>query len=373
MRKYSGLAIIGFFAVLLVLAGLNDGPVSAQSGGTVSLLCHQYLRSQPTEQSERVGRMNPGEQHSALGRYGGWVYVQVDSGLAGWAYDGRCLQVNEGIDALPFLDPASVPRPSVQQGPPAILGVSCPQNLRSLPSLNGARIDVLQPADGIPTIIGRSADATWLYVQTADGKQGWTYAGACLRVQGDLTTLPLWESDGYVGPPVAYINCPQYLRAQPVATSAAVRILRPEDGPLPVMATTEEGTWIYLQLADGTSGWTANAACVTVLGRVWDAPFFADDIIPEETLTALPPDTAPFVRIACAQYLRAAPSLTATRLTIMRPSDARFLVTGRTADANWLYLTGETLTGWAARGRCLDVVGDVLTAPVIQPEATPTP
>jgi hypothetical protein len=450
MRHLFGSIGFGVVVVALLLSGsLTEEAVHAQGDITVSILCSQYLREQPSDSSARVGLMNPGERHQALGRYGWWVYLQVSDTLRGWSYDGICLRVRGDFEQLPVLDPSSPP-PLVYAGTPQlevqctqylrtqpalestrvmimqpaggnwpvrgrsadsywlyvaspdgsqagwtaltdcvslrgnlsslpvvsgevavsvysgapVVRATCPQNLRVEPSLDGQRVGAILPADGALKILGRSADALWAYVQTPAGLRGWTHTGECVTVLGDLLTVPIQAANASSGAPVAMIACAQNLRAQPALTSPALRILQPADGPLPVEATTENAGWVYLILPDGTRGWTVNAACVSVLGRPWDAPEYVDDLIPEDALVLLPADTTPFVNVACSQYLRNMPSLDAARIAIMNPGDGPYTVTGRTEDRNWLYLSNQQRQGWAARGNCLSVQGNVTSVPL---------
>lgn len=454
-RKMLLVAIIFSVLGLLVAFALPGSGVQAQGESTVSILCSQYLRSEPTETATQIGRMNPGESHAALGRYGWWVYIQIDDSLRGWAYDGICLRVQGDFEALPVLDPDNLPAP-VYSGPP-YLNVECPQyvrslpdleatrlaimqpadalwspvgrnetgdwlfvssadgtqagwtsaagcvsligdvntlpiatgqpavsasgttattlvgavtaraicsqNLRTLPSLNGVRIDVVLPDDGDMAALARSNDAQWLFVQLASGQRGWTYRSECLTVQGDVLALPVQEEDVSVGAPSIVISCAQNLRALPAPNSDVVRVLQPEDGPMPVAGTTSEGIWVYLELPDGTTGWTVNGGCVTVLGRVWDAPRYAEGILPEDLI--LPPDTAPFASVVCSQYLRELPSLNAERIAIMNPGEGLYTITGRTEDGAWVQLSNDQRQGWAAVGSCLRVSGDILLAPIL--------
>ena len=440
--------LIAFVIILAGVLGLDLAApvVSAQGEITVSILCSQYLRSDPSDSSPRVGLMNPGESHQALGRYGWWVLVQVSEDLRGWAYDGVCLRVRGEFEALPLLDPGNLPAqeytgspvlevqcsqyvrtlPDVNAARVAVMQPSdrpwqvnarsadggwylvssadgglagwtastscvslrgaidalpvsgvqssavgggstarvlCSQNLRSLPSLDGERFKILQSADGPLTVLGRSVDSRWVFVQLASGQQGWTYLNECLAVQGDVASLPVRAADAFSGPPSALISCPQVVRQLPLPDSPVVRTLQPSDGPLPIAGITSEAGWLYFEFPDGTSGWTVNAFCMSVLGRVWDAPRYAEGILPD---LALPPDTTPYATFSCAQYLRAAPAMDAERLTILEPGSGLFTVTGRSADGGWLRVANQGLEGWAAQGTCLKVQGDILLAPVAE-------
>jgi hypothetical protein len=523
----------------LLLAGLVLGTVGlmghaaqAQSGITVTFVCNQYLRAEPDEDASRVGLMNPGDTHLAVGRFGGWLYIQINPNLDGWAYYGNCMSLNGEFDSLPVIDPIEVvaarysgppsasllctqylrrePSPAAESimimtgadaplsisartadsawmlvttasgqvgwtsytdcvqvtgnfysvpvasdamrysGGPALdvvctqyvraqpsmdstrvaimqptddlwtingrdlsgswflvsnavgdingwtansdtcvnlLGdfnaipifsediityegspvatLACAQNLRAYPSTDGRKLAVLDSTVGVMDIIARSTDVGWVYVRTADGFEGWTSTGECLTVQGNVLELPVQTADAsYEGPPVVVLSCSQYLRSMPDQNAQQVAILQPADGPLPLLARTDDAGWLYLQLPDGTAGWTANASCAGVRGSVYEAP--------EAVGGAVIPGFSgqPTARIQCAQYLRAEPEGDAARLAIMNPGDGVYSVEARTSDSSWLYLRSDSFSGWAAWGDCLDVQGFVQDIPVLDQDET---
>ncbi len=523
---------VRWLVLLALIAGgatLFGGGVHAQGGVTASIVCSQYLRSEPSEDAPRVGLMNPGETHNAVGRYGVWLYLQIDANLQGWAFDGSCLNVNGEFNSLPVLNPAQldlaafsgppsasllctqylrrspgagaaammimtnadspltiggrtadnnwmlvttaggqvgwtatgtdclsvtgnfyavpvVDAGTTYSGPPAV-DVLCTQYVRAAPDLEATRVAIMQPADdlwmingrdvtanwlqvtnadggftgwtavgqcisvlgnynaipvitgdaaassaapvaslvctqnlrafpssdgrrlaalgtssGVLEILGRTSDITWVYVRTNAGQEGWMASGNCLAVQGNLFNAPVREVQGYSGPPIIQISCSQYLRAAPSANASRIAILQPRDAPLDVTGRTENGGWVYVQLPDGTAGWTANAACVGVLGGVMEAPVVLAGAT-GTTITSGPPTA----RIQCSQYLRTDPSMGAARLAIMQPGDGVYDVRGRSEDGSWLYMEQQAgFQGWAAWGSCLDVQGDVYNLPVIE-------
>lgn len=522
---------IRWLVLVMFIAGgavLYDGAVHAQGGVSASIVCSQYLRSEPSEDAPRVGLMNPGETHTAVGRYGVWLYLQIDTNLQGWAFDGSCLNVNGDFNSLPVLHPSQldlaalsgppsatllctqylrrspganaeammiltnadtpltiggrtadnawmlvtttggqvgwtatgtdclsvsgnfsavpVVDAAVYNGPPAVdvlcsqyvraqpdqeaprvaimqpsddlwmingrdasanwlqvtnadggftgwtavgqcisvLGnyssipvitgetvsasaapvgsMVCTQNLRAFPSSDGRRVAVLDVSTGVVEILGRTADISWVYIRTNSGLEGWLASGNCLAVQGNLFNAPERVVEGYSGPPIIQIACSQYLRATPSANASRIAILQPRDGPLDVVGRSENGDWVFVQLPDGTGGWTANAACVGVLGNVMEAPVILAGA--GGTAVASSPPTA---RIQCSQYLRTEPSMGAARLAIMQPGDGVYDVTGRSEDGSWLYLGQQDgFQGWAAWGSCLDVQGNIYGLPVVE-------
>ncbi len=62
-------------------------------------------------------------------------------------------------------------------------------NLRPAPDQNLDKI-AQAPSGAALTVIGRTADSSWLQVQLADGAIGWVLANI-VDVQGDVATLPV--------------------------------------------------------------------------------------------------------------------------------------------------------------------------------------
>ncbi len=353
-----------------VLGNFYGVPVVSVSGigygglPVVDVLCAQYVRARPDLEASRVAIMQVTDAPWTInGRdfLGNWLWVtNADGGFTGWTAVGECISIQGDYGAIPVVTDIT----TTYVGPP-VATLVCTQNLRAYPSNEGRRLAVLDASAGLLQVIGRSADVGWVYVQTSAGQQGWMASGNCLSVQGSLFDVPVMAVEGYSGPPIVQISCSQYLRAAPSTNASRIAVLQPRHGPLAVIGRDEGGGWVYVQLPDGTAGWTANAECVGVLGDVLAAPLLLSGAT--AGIATLGPPTA---RIQCSQYLRAEPAVEATRLAILQPGDGIYNVEGRTEDANWLYLSQEAgFQGWAAWGDCLSVQGDVYGLPVLDTRA----
>ena len=342
---------------------LLNGAVLAQTGATATIVCNQYLRAEPSEDSPRVGLMNPGETHAVVGRYGGWLYLQIDANLQGWAYDGSCLTLNGDFDSLPVIDPEQLALAAASAPPSA--SVVCSQHLRQSPSTSAPSLQVLSGADAPLSISGRTADSQWMLVTTAGGRVGWTATTDCVPVQGNFYSVPVMESaPSYSGPPAVDVLCTQYVRAQPDMDAARIAIMYPTDEPWTINGRDTSGSWLWVTNADGGfTGWTANSNCTGILGD-----FNAIPIASGEASTYSGP---PVASLVCTQNLRAYPSNDGRRRAVLDTSAGVLEVVGRTTDLGWAYVrTADGLEGWMATGNCLNIQGSLLNAPVMSADAT---
>lgn len=357
-RTIRWLLLVGLIAGILSLFG---SAVRAQSGITITVLCSQYLRAEPSEDAQRVGLMNPGETHLVLGQYAGWLYVQIDAGLQGWAFYGSCLQLNGNFGALPRLDPAQF-QPAVYTGPPTA-AVACSQYLRRAPSTDAEVLTILSDADSPLSISGRTEDNNWMLVTTVGGQVGWTAYTECTQVRGSFLSVPVMESGAaYGGPPVLQVLCAQYVRAQPSTDAPRVAIMEPGDEPWSIDARDTSGSWLLVTHADGSfTGWTANGSCISILGNFRDIPIVSEG----EASYGGPP----VATLACSQYLRAFPSMEGRHLAVLDATSGVLEVVGRTEDIGWVYVrTANGSEGWMASGNCLRVQGNLFHAPLIEPQ-----
>lgn len=350
-RALPWLALVALLAGGLALVG---GSVSAQTGISATITCSQYLRMEPSEDSQRIGLMNAGETNPALGRYGDWLLLQVGSELQGWAYYGNCMTVNGAFTALPVVDPAQIAF-SVLTAPPTA-SVVCSQYLRRAPA-NGAEVlQVLSEADNPLSISQRTADNSWLQVTTASGLVGWAAYTECLRVQGNFYAVPSMTeaAAAYSGPPIGTLACTQNLRAYPGNDGRRLAVLAPSVGVLDVVGRTADQGWAYISSVEGWQGWMATGSCLRIQGKFADAP-----VMELEGYSG-----APIAQIGCEQYLRAAPRADAAVVRVLGPADGPVAVAGRTENGGWVYLVlADGTAGWTGNGSCVSVLGNVLSAP----------
>ncbi|MBN1966841.1 MAG: SH3 domain-containing protein, partial [Anaerolineae bacterium] len=348
------------FGVLPVL-----DPAQLQGGVAIgppvaSVLCTQYLRDAPSTNGGALLILTGADAPLSIGGRtadNNWMLVTTVNGVVGWTAYTDCLSVQGS-----FLEVPVVQSGTTYSGPP-VLDPLCTQYVRAQPSVEAPRVAIMYATDEYWTIEGRNRAGTWLLVRNADGDLGgWTARGDCVRVLGDYNAVPTVAETTVIGDPYIQISCSQYMRALPAPDAQRVAVLNPIDGPLDVLGRTVDGSWVYVTRDDGVSGWTANAACVSVTGDVFAAPvFFSGD-----GGEVAAPEGPPQATLLCGQYLREEAAADAPRTGLMNPGDGPFMVVGRTGNNDWLYLTDfGGVTGWAAWGDCLNVQGDVASLPVL--------
>lgn len=370
------LLLVGLVAGLLAL---GDAPTSqAQSGLMVQVMCNQYIRTERSDESPRVGLMNPGETHLAIGRYGDWLLIQINPQLVGWAYDGECLDLQGSREALPLIETYQT---VVDTTGPPLLDVLCTQYVRTQPHPDATSVALMYASDPPWTILERNTDGDWLLVINADGGlAGWTSFGECVAVRGDFNSIPVSSGEAMVssGPPVATLICSQYLRAYPSLEGRHLAIMDATFGPLQVIGRDEDAAWLYVQLSDGSLGWTSNSECLTVRGNVVSAPVMPPPSPPVPIVDTAPAGTEsttvatiggpPALSVLCTQYVRTQPDAEALNIAIMYPDDPGWSILGRNTDTSWLLVTNHNggFFGWTAAGtECLYVTGDLAEAPIV--------
>jgi hypothetical protein len=150
--------------------------------------------------------------------------------------------------------------------------LTCEQNLRTAPTPDAERIDILRTTDGQIDLLGRNGDLTWLYVRRgSDGLEGWTSYTSCLSVQGDAYGLPLHEISTYDGPPIADIVCDANLRRTPTADGDVLAVLTADSGLFNVLARSTDG-YVLIEGGSGLAGWASLGSCLETQGDVLAAP-----------------------------------------------------------------------------------------------------
>jgi hypothetical protein len=188
---------------------------SVAGGGTVTVICSQKLRLDPSTGAATLDVLQPGAVLNVVARSNdaSWLNVTTPDGLTGWTYNGRCINVNtSGLNSAPIVvnlgnatvggqvsaPPANAPGPIQVNVPPGtpVIGISCGQNMRSGPATSYPVVRVL-PAGSTLQVVGRSTDMFWVQV-SAGTVNGWTtLGGGCSQmVDGDITGVPVMVETG---------------------------------------------------------------------------------------------------------------------------------------------------------------------------------
>lgn len=334
---------------------------SPESAGdpTASVVCAQYLRAAPNTEGRPLDPMQPGTTLQVLGRNAAsnWLYVMKNDGSVGWTALGSCLNVQGNVTSKPVITEGSYDGPTLAT-------VNCSQYLRRLPDDFADKLFVLNGTEGPLRVTGRNAGSTWMQITMEDGTVGWAATGICLDIQGDFYTVPevtIAPPAPYSGPPVARVNCSQFLRVLPEAEAEKIMVLNGTEGILNITGRSADGNWMQIALSNGTTGWTATNACLDVAGNLNDAPVI--------NITSTVYTGPPIGTLACTQYIRQRPDVDSPRADLLRPEDGIFTILGRNENTTWLYVQrADGLEGWVANGACFVIQGQLNNLPVVTEE-----
>jgi uncharacterized protein YgiM (DUF1202 family) len=166
-----------------------DGQVAASAGGL-------RLRASPSTDSFVVANLNALTPLSIIGRTedNGWLQVTTNRGESGWV-------IASYIDA--FIDLDAVQSVTEEKGgivPIApvvssssltgeVLEIGDGLRVRAGPGISSAIVTNLDKFTTL-TIVGRTADSSWVQVNTPGGASGWVLA-AYLSIRSDLNAVPV--------------------------------------------------------------------------------------------------------------------------------------------------------------------------------------
>ena len=211
---------------------------------------------------------------SLLGRNadGSWVQIRLPGDQDGWV-PAASIEANVKILSLPATAAfAGAPTPT-EPSPQASAYVTHRwAYVRSGPGGNYSLIARLEPGEGM-TLLGRTADSTWVQVYLPGGQQGWTLA-AYLDTDVPVSSLPTTTNlfptptPGELGTePKAYsMGGPLEVRAGPGSSYKLIVVTAiSRDQGLSLLGRDAEGTWVEARLPDGSIGWVTAASVRTSL------------------------------------------------------------------------------------------------------------
>jgi uncharacterized protein YraI len=139
--------------------------------------------------------------------------------------------------------------------------------VRSGPGGNYSLITRLDQGEGL-TLLGRTADSTWVQVYLAGGQQGWA-AAAYLDADVSIPSLPITTNllptptPGEPGTePKAYsVGGPLQVRAGPGSDYKIIVVTAiSRDQGMSLLGRNAQGTWVEVRLPDGDIGWVTAAS-----------------------------------------------------------------------------------------------------------------
>lgn len=142
--------------------------------------------SQPDENSTALTFIDSGESVEILDRQGSWLLVKNEDGVEGWVAANR-------FD-ITIVDPEETSTPTKTPSPtntPGELVATTTQSasLFAGPGINFAEITFINPSTTL-TVLGRSANDSWLFVRTPLEDEGWI-AVSLLSYPGNISSLPI--------------------------------------------------------------------------------------------------------------------------------------------------------------------------------------
>uniref|UniRef100_A0A7C1JGM7 SH3b domain-containing protein n=1 Tax=Caldilinea aerophila TaxID=133453 RepID=A0A7C1JGM7_9CHLR len=260
------------------------------------------LRIEPALQAQVVGEALLGAALTASGRTaaGDWLLVTLSDGRRGWI-SAPLVSVEGDVAALP-VQPSDVlvvagivaPTPTVSLPeaplaappftletnnviPPAPYTSTVPSvgaaiaisdtagvRARTAPSLEAGVVTVL-PNGAVLPAVGRSADNQWIQIVLPDNQRAWVFRGVVV-VSSNIDDVPVVGADGQpaqptpspeaAGEPTLTVKSLLGANIRPAPNNESEPIETVSMGAtFPAIGRTEDGNWIQVRLADGTTGW----------------------------------------------------------------------------------------------------------------------
>jgi uncharacterized protein YraI len=260
------------------------------------------LRIEPALQAQVVGEALLGAALTASGRTaaGDWLLVTLSDGRRGWI-SAALVSVEGDVAALPvqpsdilvaagivaptptiFLPEAPLAAPPFTLEtnnviPPAPYTNTVPSvgaaiaisdtagvRARTAPSLEAGIVTVL-PNGAVLPAVGRSADNQWIQIVLPDNQRAWVFRGVVV-VSSNLDDVPIVGADGQAteptpspeaaGEPTLTVKSLLGANIRPAPNNESEPIETVSMGAtFPAIGRTEDGSWIQVRLADGTTGW----------------------------------------------------------------------------------------------------------------------
>lgn len=142
--------------------------------------------SQPDENSTALTFINPGESVEILDQQGSWLLVQDDDGVEGWVAANR-FDITMGS---PIATNTPTITPSATNTPGELIATTIQSaSLFAGPGTNFAELTFIDSNTTL-TVLGRSANESWLFVRTPLEDEGWV-AVSLLSYPDNISNLPI--------------------------------------------------------------------------------------------------------------------------------------------------------------------------------------
>lgn len=236
-------------------------------------------------------------------------------------------------------------------------------NVRSGPGITYSVVTTVNQGATV-TLLGRNADSSWAYIQTAATVRGWVNASATyITPSVAINTLPVTTPTTATSTPTATVSATAQPTNTPMPTATAVSgaaatiatgALNVRSGPslaYPAVAVVYQGnivsligrnadsTWAKIRLSNGTQGWV-NAASAYI------TPNVSISSLPLADSTTAPTSSATALVATGALNVRSGPGVTYSVLTAVSQGQTVMLL-GRNANSSWAKIRlGNGTEGW---------------------------
>ncbi len=220
-----------------------------------------------------VAWVNLNEQVKLLGRNanGSWLYILFHERALGWI-EAVWVSTAVSVPALPIVDDSKAPvGVDALQWLPGFIGSGAPGAAPGTATVSAAAASIRTgPNSSYPlitsvlrgttlTLLGRNESASWVYVSTPTGVQGWI-SSALISTSVRLASLPLApytpiDTFGTATVTLFVVN----VRNAPSLSAAVLTTVR-RDARLPLLGRDASGAWFKVRLPDGTVGWVGSGA-----------------------------------------------------------------------------------------------------------------
>lgn len=225
--------------------------------GTVTGTTILNIRNGPGVEFTQIGTLRQAQAVTIVGRNSAdtWAQIQLTDGQLGWI-SRQFLAVAPTFATLPLV--GVTPGPNTGGAATATVVGTTPLNVRSGPGLTAP---ILQRAAGGATVTlqGRNSAGDWVQIQLAAGQVGWVSA-QFLTPTTPITNLPVLNpsaaptSSTGVGTGQVVNAGLLNVRNGPAITATRIATL-PTNQTLNLVGRNQDGSWLQIQLADGSLGW----------------------------------------------------------------------------------------------------------------------